>query len=220
MNLFQKLLKIMIKEEVDIYSKNGVLINRLGIKEQELLDQAEVDITSSTIYKTINESDFELSSKGLREVNKKIFGDIYPFAGNYRKVNLIKPEYVLKGLSVKYVDSRKIAVNINRILNQQKKIEIEKLNYESLVNNIANLIIRLWQTHPFREGNTRTIVVFIIKYLQNSKIDCNINIPTENICYIRDALVRAVFEDEELNFYKNDTYIKKITRGTINNKKN
>lgn len=202
-------------QEVDIYSKNGVLLNNLGITDEDSLEQAEVDITSATIYKTLNDELFELSSKEIRRINKSIFKDIYPFAGKYRKINIVKSEPVLQGLSVKYVDSNKISINLNKVIDKQKELDINILSNDELLDNISKLTTDIWQIHPFREGNTRTVIVFICKYLDYLNIKYDINILINNIKYIRTSLVRASFEDTELGFLKDDSYLKKIINDSI-----
>src|SRR5574344_141935 len=206
-------------QEVDIYSKNGVLLNNLGITDEDSLEQAEVDITSATIYKTLNDELFELSSKEIRRINKSIFKDIYPFAGKYRKINIVKSEPVLQGLSVKYVDSNKISINLNKVIDKQKELDINILSNDELLDNISKLTTDIWQIHPFREGNTRTVIVFICKYLDYLNIKYDINILINNIKYIRTSLVRASFDDTELGFLKDDSYLKKIINDSIKKKR-
>ena len=39
------------------------------------------------------------------------------------------------------------------------------MNIVDVINNITKFSSSIWQVHPFREGNTRTIALFIEKYL-------------------------------------------------------
>ena len=50
---------------------------------------------------------------------------------------------------------------------------------------------KIWQIHPFCEGNTRTTAVFIQKYLISMGFDVNNEMFKDNSLYFRNALVRA-----------------------------
>lgn len=47
----------------------------------------------------------------------------------------------------------------------------------------------IWQIHPFREGNTRTVAVFLIQYLRGLGLDINYQPFQDNSRFLRDALV-------------------------------
>ena len=71
---------------------------------------------------------------------------------------------------------------------------------------MARFTSNIWQTHPFREGNTRTIAVFTIARLIHMGVDFNSE-PFENHArFFRDALVRASYSslsnsiEEDLSF--------------------
>ena len=47
----------------------------------------------------------------------------------------------------------------------EKNKKYDEMNIVDVINNITNFSSSIWQIHPFREGNTRTIALFIEKYL-------------------------------------------------------
>ncbi|NLQ44667.1 hypothetical protein GB978_09950 [Streptococcus mutans] len=51
------------------------------------------------------------------------------------------------------------------IFSRRKFFQYFGLSKEVMVEHIQPFILDIWQIHPFREGNTRTITVFLIKYL-------------------------------------------------------
>ena len=55
--------------------------------------------------------------------------------------------------------------------------------------------MRIWQIHPFREGNTRTTAVFAIKYLRSLNIPVTNELFAANSWFFRNALVRANYEN-------------------------
>ncbi len=64
-----------------------------------------------------------------------------------------------------------------------------------IVSHFARFIAGIWQIHPFREGNTRTVAVFAIKYLRSMRIAATNEIFAENSWYFRNALVRANYDN-------------------------
>lgn len=52
---------------------------------------------------------------------------------------------------------------------REKKFSYKELNLKEKIEHIAEFISGIWQIHPFAEGNTRTVAVFIIKYLKTIK---------------------------------------------------
>ena len=73
------------------YSDSHVLINRLGITDNESLSAAEREITSLKLAMAIRKpikGNFDL--RHLQKIHKYIFGDVYAWAGNLRHVNIAK----------------------------------------------------------------------------------------------------------------------------------
>jgi fido (protein-threonine AMPylation protein) len=56
-------------------------------------------------------------------------------------------------------------------------------------------ISNLWQAHLFGEGNTRTIAVFLIKYLRTFGFAGSNDLFEQNSWYFRNALVLANYRD-------------------------
>ena len=69
------------------------------------------------------------------------------------------------------------------------------LRKREIVSHFARFIAGIWQIHPFREGNTRTIAVFAIKYLKSMCIKATNDLFAENSWFFRNALVRANYEN-------------------------
>lgn len=71
----------------DIYTdkSTGVLINKLGIKDPELLKQAEADIVIVRLKEILESDDFTYGYESYLKLHQQMFQDIYPFAGELRK---------------------------------------------------------------------------------------------------------------------------------------
>ena len=66
-----------------------------------------------------------------------------------------------------------IIENIKCDLEEERKFSYINLNQTELVSHISLFIARLWQIHPFREGNTRTSVVFFDKIFEHTRLQCD-----------------------------------------------
>jgi fido (protein-threonine AMPylation protein) len=145
----------------------------------------------------------------LTSIHKRLFTDVLPddWVGVYRSTNIEKSEAVLDGRSVTYADWRSIEDYLKYDFAEEKKRSYSLPFTQEQVGGIAGFASRIWETHPFREGNTRTISTFIIKYLRTLGIDAN-NDPFKNHAdWLRDAFALASYSDLSRNIQPDATYI-------------
>ena len=146
-------------EEKSKYVKNGVMVNLLGIKNQEDLEKVERELTTFKLLKL-----FENPGKQTFDVNhylsihKYLFGDIYPFAGK------IRDEAISKAITFCLPDY--IYSNLKETLTRAKKAIPFLDTPEKLFDFILPLYADLDIIHPFREGNGRTIREFMRQYME------------------------------------------------------
>ena len=81
---------------------------------------------------------------------------------------------------------------------RREKIDYAQLSKEGQVKRISKFTSAIWQVHPFIEGNTRTTVIFLIKYLKKLGFKLNEDIFIENSLYFRNALVLSNYSNREL----------------------
>ena len=105
------------------------------------------------------------------------------------------------------------------ILKKKKKFLYDNLSTEKMINHIARFISNVWQIHPFYEGNTRTIAVFTIQYLEQKGIEVTNDMFKEHSKYFRDALVRANYSDIKNNISEELTPLNRFFDNLINNGK-
>ena len=154
------------------------------------------EIVSHRIEKLYTDSDFVLSVDYLKYIHTILFNDIYPFAGVIRKTNLLKKESVLNNQMINYANWQDILAYLEYDLQVEKDYNYQSHNLDQNTLHIAKFNANIWQAHPFFEGNTRTIAVFIIKYLKSKGFDITNNLLRDNFAYYRDCLVLA-------NYYAN-----------------
>ena len=99
----------------------------------------------------------DFSLKHFIEIHKKLFGDVYFFAGEFRRENIAKGSF--RFADYRYIENEiiklfKMILKDNIILNNNidKDMLAEKLAYYSAELNVL---------HPFREGNGRSQRLFI-----------------------------------------------------------
>ena len=138
---------------------NGVLKNKLGIKNVDELNQVEKMITTKKISELgINPINQSFDVNHYLAIHKYLFEDIYPFAGEIRCETIQKditfcvPEYIY--------------INLKETLEKAKKKIRFINNREDLLSFIVTLYADLDVIHPFREGNGRTEREFIREFMQ------------------------------------------------------
>lgn len=176
-------------------------------QRQPIADCQKINITSKRIVELINKDDFSFSIETLQNTHIYLFHDIYDFAGQFRLCNLTKKEPIINNETVIYADYHEI----KNLLVYDFSIEKEK-NYQNLaldkkVKNLAKFTSNIWQIHPFRDGNTRTIAVFMIKYLSMLGYDINNDNFKANFTYFRNALVLSNYYNQEKQISPNFEYL-------------
>ncbi|MDE6345695.1 MAG: Fic family protein [Muribaculaceae bacterium] len=179
----------------------------------------EGDKASVNIAKILSEPSFAFSLVGLTSIHRRIFEGVFKFAGQLRKVELSKKEWVLGGdASVSYQPSIDIREAIEYDLSREKEFDYSNRPMMEIIKHLSQFIADLWQIHPFREGNTRTTAVFLIKYLRSMGISATNDMFKEHSWYFRNALVRASYKG--LNISPTTEFVERFLRNVILGEKN
>lgn len=182
-------------------------------------EDEEGDKASANIVKIINEPSFAFSLIGLTSIHRRIFEGVFPHAGKIRDVELTKKEWVLGGeASVSYQPSFDLREAIEHDLAREKEFDYSGKTISEVINHLARFIADLWQIHPFREGNTRTTAVFLIKYLRAMGIPATNDMFKEHSWYFRNALVRASYKG--LNISPTTEFVERFLRNVILSEQN
>lgn len=195
-----------------LYDDVNVLKNLLNIKNEEQLEKAEADIT----YIKLLDIDDNVMSKvfdytHLKNIHKYIFGDIYEWAGKERCINIVKGERVLGGDTIRYSEHNNITKEVENVIHQLNSVKWSELSIDETSEKFSKLIAKLWQIHPFREGNTRTVITFATQFAETNGFKMSKQLFKENSNYVRDSLVKA--SDGQYSEYK---YLINIIKDAIN----
>lgn len=132
---------------------NGVLINLLNIQDTASLGEAETDFASVRIIQ-LQESpiDGDYSLQHLKAIHQFIFQDIYPWAGECRKVGIAKNETI-------FLPHEEIETAFQVMwqqLSQTNALADLKGDLQGFAREAGIALGRINHIHPFREGNGRT----------------------------------------------------------------
>ena len=183
-------------------------------------NEFECDLVSTRIVELLQEDSFELSIDYLKYVHKHLFQDVYEFAGEFRKVDFSKHERILNNDSVAYGDHKLLEQSLDYDITLEKNKNYKEMNIVDVINNITNFSSRIWQIHPFREGNTRTTALFIEKYLVSLGYNVDNTLFKDKSVYFRNALVRSNYFNNYLNIKEDNSFLIKFYENLLLGKNN
>ena len=167
----------------------------------------EADIVSTRIAKLLGEKAFQFSPAEWITIHRRLFEGVFDHAGQIRKYNISKKEWVLNGETVIYADFNSIIDTLNYDFAAEKQFSYEGLSVEASVKHLAKFASDIWQIHPFGEGNTRATAVFMIKYIKTFGFHVNNDAFRENSWYFRNALVRANYNDLQKGIHSTTRFL-------------
>ena len=180
------------------YPDTEILKNRLGIMDDAGLKAAEADYVSLRLAELARDDSVRIFDFGcLCRMHYRIFQDIFEWAGKPRIINIEKAENALNGISIEYSDVFDIERDAKAVLKDMNLYGWKKASFDETVRNFSDCMAKLWKAHPFREGNTRTIVTFCAMFIEAQGIYIDSRLFKDNAKYMRDALVAAsaIFSD-------------------------
>lgn len=194
-----------------LYPNTNVLINKANIKEQEKLENFESAMVDLSLIKLYEDGFIIKKTSNIFDIHEILFKEVYSWAGKPREINIYKEEMVINYKSVLYEDYNLINKKINELDKLLNSINWKDL--KKLIDDLVKFISRLWKIHPFREGNTRTVVTYLYFLTKQNNIFLNLNLIKDNSKYFRNALVMA-----SIGEYSNYSYLEKILSDAMSNK--
>lgn len=219
----EKLLQENVTGEKTIYEVEKELKEYYKEKEKNNdinHNEFECDLVSTRIVELLQEDNFELSIDYLKYVHKYLFQDVYEFAGEFRKVDFSKHERILNNDSVAYGDYKLLEQSLDYDITLEKNKNYKEMSIVDVINNITDFSSRIWQIHPFREGNTRTTALFIEKYLVSLGYNVDNTLFKDKSVYYRNALVRSNYFNNYLNIKEDNSFLIKFYENLLLGKNN
>ncbi|MHA4989041.1 Fic family protein [Cetobacterium somerae] len=85
-----------------------------------------------------------------------------------------------------------------------------QISLDKQIKSLARFTSAIWQIHLFIEGNTRTVAVFIQKYLLSMRYLVNNDLFRENSVYFRNSLVASNYSNILKKISPDFTYLEEF----------
>ena len=174
-----------------LYQNSNVLKNLLNIHDEKALDLAEAELSCANMMILYEQGFRDFSPEGVCFIHKCLFGDVYEWAGQYRKINIRKREEILGGVSVWYANDDEIETQLRAVFREISQTEWRSLAKQQFVSKLARTFSGIWQIHPFREGNTRTTVMLLTFFVEDNGYYFDQELFASSAGYVRNAFVLA-----------------------------
>lgn len=208
-----------IEEELNHYYKD------INSNDSEKVASRECDIVSTRIMEILSDQSFTFSPIYLKLIHRTLFDGVFQgkmanYVGMFRDFNITKSEAILNGDTVIYGNYKDLMDYLQYDFEVESSIDYSKLSRIEQIKRLSKFTSSIWQVHPFCEGNTRTIAVFIQKYLISMGWDVNNDMFKDNSLYFRNSLVLSNYSNMKNNVAVNFDYLHSFYNELIGEKEN
>lgn len=180
----------------------------------------EADKVAANIAKLLSEKSFSFTALEFLNIHRHLFDGVFKHAGEIRPFDITKKEWILNGDTIIYGRAADIMMALRYDIQQEKDFNYKGLSIDDTINHIVDFVALLWQNHPFREGNTRTTAVFVIKYLRSIGFKVDNDLFANNSWYFRNALVRANYRNVSKGIEPDKSFLVKFFRNFMLGERN
>ena len=177
--------------EDTIYMNGGVFKNKLSIQDSELLETAEKEFSAVRAQYLLLQSitgNFDLAH--LQAIHRELFGDVYDWAGEIRRIDISKGNTRFANFAFIENESRKLLEKL------RSENYLQGLDKDKFAERAAYYLGELNVLHPFREGNGRTLRLFITQLAMKNGLQIHWqNISAEQMIQ---ACIQAYHADSSL----------------------
>ena len=174
------------------YPGTDVLRNRPGITDPVVHQRVERTVTNAALVDLAKDPVRGIyDTRHFFEINRRIFGQFYEWAGQPRIYDLDKPEVALGGKSVQYGGHKTINADLNRELSALSRFQWDDKDKLTSASKFASHMTAIWKIHAFREGNTRTVGALIRQFSKDHGFELDHDTLWERAAETRDAFAKA-----------------------------
>ncbi len=176
-----------------VYPGTDVLVNHFNVRDEDRLGRIERLVSFEAMVELMRDASRERSFDfdTLAWIHRRLFEDVYPFAGELRTVEISKPETVLSGRSIRYGHPRDIASTAHAAIHALHAVDYDHMQGTKGWPLFAEGLAMLWRSHAFREGNTRAVLTFAHMLLKANGCETDFSVISRSPSATRDELVRA-----------------------------
>lgn len=199
-----------------LYPDSEVLRNLADIRDEQGLKDMEADYTLWRLSEIASGTLLEkYNFENLCNVHYYIFQDVFEWAGKPRVINIEKAEAVLGDISIEYSDCFDVAEDAESILKEMNQYPWNDVSFDDVVTAFSDFMAELWKVHPFREGNTRTVVTFCSMFIEAQGFYIESDLFKDNAAYMRTSLVAATAMFHDLGDLRKPEYLYRIVRDAL-----
>ena len=154
--------------------ENGLFYNKLGITEREQLRHVEYT-ASNLIAESILSGNMKLKHTGydlkhLQEIHLHLFGRLYDWAGKIRTVESSKGEALSRTIT-RFESPDNIVESWQNISKMTADFVTSKdWDFSTAKEKLADIMVQANFSHPFPEGNGRTLQIFMTQLAREQNI--------------------------------------------------
>jgi cell filamentation protein len=174
------------------YPGTNVLRNKFDLRDEDQLRTTEARVAAFALFVLQDEPPYgPIDEDRLRATHKAIFQEIYDWAGAYREHTDTMTKGREAGYAVTYGDSQFVPAEICRIFDElERENFLHGLSPDQFSARLAYFYSELDATHPFREGNSRTLRPFSTEVARSADYDLDWE-PTGRTAQSRNTLYLA-----------------------------
>ena len=150
-----------VADDTYCYPGTTVLINKINTRRQDVLDEFEAEMTSQRAAEPTPSG--KLDYAHYRAIHRHLFQDVYKWAGKPRSVRISKG-------GNPFCFPENIETQANKLFAAlARKNQLRGLEPARFAKEAAHFVAELNAIHPFREGNGRAQLSFLILLAEKAK---------------------------------------------------
>jgi len=200
-------------DEVDKLLKS--YYESMTIRDAEAENTEEADKASKNIKRILSTDTLNFTVNGFISLHRRIFEGVFKHAGELRKYDISKKEWVLELDSVRYLNWEDVRRALEYDIEQEREFTYRGKTKDEIITHLAHFVSGIWQIHAFREGNTRTTAVFTILYLRSLGFKVENDLFAKHSWYFRNALVRANYKNVVKGIDYSPIYLERFFRNLL-----
>lgn len=205
-DLYNQLSDKYIKNEIEFSEIEYTIKNyyhSLHDFNSDIKKQREYDLICFRIAYLLENKSFVLNPIVFKNIHKFIYRDIFEFCGNFREYNINQKESLSNHYPINFIDSKDISKSLIYIFDKELSYDYSYSNQDDMIKNFAQFFSDLWEIHPFLEGNTCSITVFMIKYLTYLGFNLNFSVFEDNGALCKNGLIKSIYNNFPMDIYAN-----------------
>jgi cell filamentation protein len=143
------------------YEGTNTHVNIMDIRDKALLKTYTANQFGLAMLKILKNPPKVESAFDFLSLHKILFANVFPWAGEIRTVNMTTSEFILGDGLVEFADFKTIEKELKQIDLKYQGYPWKFVTKQEFVDHLCKLLVDLWVIHPLREGNTRTLIVYM-----------------------------------------------------------